>query len=93
MAKAQKRRVEGGRVTPKGTQPQSTKTPATVDTSNVGKVSPPWVTVLLFAFLALGVLIIFFNYVGWLPGGVNNWYLLAGLGCVLGGIVTATQLH
>ena len=80
-------------MTPKGTQPQTNKTPSTVDQSNVGKVSPTWVPVLMFAFFALGLLVIFFNYVGWLPGGVDNWYLLLGLGFVLGGIVTATQLH
>ena len=37
------------------------------------------------------MLIIFFNYVAWLPGGTNNTYLLIGLASILGGIVTATQ--
>jgi len=41
----------------------------------------------------LGVLIIFFNYVGWMPGGTSNGILLLGLGSILGGIITATQYH
>ena len=28
-----------------------------------------------------------------LPGATDNWYLIGGLGLILGGIVTATQLH
>lgn len=33
------------------------------------------------------------NYMDLLPGGTSNWYLLGGLGLVLAGIMTATQLH
>jgi hypothetical protein len=47
----------------------------------------------MFSLLAAGVLIIFFNYVGWLPGGTSNSFLLLGLGSILGGIITATQFH
>lgn len=57
------------------------------------KVSPPWVPVLMFALLGLGILIILCNYIGVLPGGTKNTYLLVGLGSILGGIVTATQYH
>ncbi|MBK9179857.1 MAG: cell division protein CrgA [Acidimicrobiales bacterium] len=58
------------------------------------KVSPPWVPVLMFALVGLGALVIVFNYLGvLLPGATDNWYLLAGLVCILGGIVTATQWH
>ena len=53
--------------------------------------SPTWVPVLMFSLLGLGILIIFFNYVGWMPGGTSNDILLLGLGSVLGGIITATQ--
>jgi hypothetical protein len=47
----------------------------------------------MFSLLAVGILIIFFNYVGWLPGGTSNSFLLLGLGSILGGIITATQFH
>ena len=55
------------------------------------KVSPRWVPVLMFALLIGGMLLIIVNYLGVLPGGANNWYLLAGLGMITGGFITATQ--
>ena len=57
------------------------------------KISAPWVAPVMFALLGLGTLIIVLNYLGVLPGATDNWYLLVGLGFILGGIVTATQLH
>ena len=57
------------------------------------QISAPWVAPVMFGLLGIGFVMIFLNYVGLLPGGTNNWYLLAGLGFILGGIVTATQLH
>jgi hypothetical protein len=30
-------------------------------------------------------------YLGAVPGGRSNWYLLGGLVCVLGGLYTATK--
>ena len=83
-----KKRVQGGRVTPKGTR---TGAPADHSMSAGHAPSPTWMTVLLFGLLGLGVLIIFFNYVGWMPGGTSNGFLLLGLGSILGGIITATQ--
>ena len=38
-----------------------------------------------------GIVIIAINYLGTLPGGASNGYLLVGLGLILGGIITATQ--
>jgi len=57
------------------------------------KHSPPWLPVLMFALLAVGVLIIIFNYLELLPGATSNWYLLVGLAAILGGIIVATQYH
>ncbi len=57
------------------------------------KVSPRWVPVLMFTLLGLGMAMIFLNYLGLVPGGTSNWYLLGGLGLILGGIITATQYH
>ena len=98
-----KKRVQGGgRVTPKGTSPTgprdsgrapSASTRYTPPTPTYTKVSPRWVPVVMFGLLALGFVVIFLNYVDVMPGGTNNWYLLAGLGFILGGIITATQLH
>lgn len=90
MAKPEKRKVEGGRVTPKSPGPSKRYTPPT---SAEAKISPTWVPVVMFALLGIGVVIILANYVGWLPGATSNWYLLVGLGFILGGIITATNLH
>ncbi|MEJ7585406.1 MAG: cell division protein CrgA [Acidimicrobiales bacterium] len=57
------------------------------------KVSPWWVPTLMFGFLAIGMLLIFFNYIEWPFGDPSNWRLLGGLGAILAGIITATQYH
>ena len=96
MAKPTKRKVQGGRVTAKGTKPVGHQAPTqTPYTSGYvpGKVSPLWIPVLMFGLLLSGALMIIMNYMGWVPGGTSNWYLLGGLGLILGGIVTATQFH
>lgn len=56
--------------------------------------SPRWVPVLMFAFWGVGLAMIILNYMEVLPGsadGGNGWYLVGGLGLILGGIITATQ--
>jgi hypothetical protein len=46
----------------------------------------------MLGLVVLGVAFIFLHYVdAVLPGASSNWWLLAGLGSILGGIVTATQ--
>jgi hypothetical protein len=41
--------------------------------------------------LVLGVIVVVINYLGVLPGGASNWYLLLGLGLIAAGFVIATQ--
>lgn len=56
--------------------------------------SPRWVPILMFALWGLGLLIIILNYMGVMPGTGDEgsgWYLIAGLGSILGGIIVATQ--
>ena len=81
------------RVTPKSTPAASTRyTPPTPHYEDLP--SPVWVPVLMFGLFALGMLTIFLNYVAiLLPGATSNWYLLLGLGFILGGIITATQFR
>jgi hypothetical protein len=64
-------------------------TPPTVNKADLP--SPMWVPILMFALLAGGALVIVCNYLGVLPSGTDNKYLLVGLVGILGGIVTATQ--
>jgi hypothetical protein len=95
MAKPAKRRVPGGRVTPRGTTPASNRpNPSTRYTPPVpreAKVSPAWVPVLMFTLLAVGALLILLNYLDVLPGGTSNAYLGGGLAAICGGIIVATQ--
>ena len=45
----------------------------------------------MFGLLGAGSLLILVNYLGVLPGGTSNVYLLVGLGLILGSIIAATQ--
>ena len=91
MSSPKKRRVQGGRVTPKGTQPHNTRSVETVQEIST-EPSPPWVTWVLFGLLAIGMLIIFFNYTQ-VFADTHNGFTLLGLAFILGGIVTATRLR
>ena len=94
MAKPAKRKVPAGRVTPKGTTPSDRPAASTRYTPPVPRAdrpSPTWVPVLMFLLLGVGAVTIFLNYLGVLPGGTKNSYLLVGLVAILGGIMTATQ--
>lgn len=95
MAKPAKRRVSGGRVTPKkGTETKSGPGASTRYTPPVPrelKSSPMWVPVLMFALLGIGMVLIFVNYLGVLPNGTSNVNLAIGLGAICGGIMVATQ--
>lgn len=95
MAKPAKRRIPGGRVTPKGTTPVSNRpTPSARYTPPVPREereSPTWVPVLMFTLLAVGALLILLNYLDVLPGGTSNAYLGGGLAAICGGIIVATQ--
>lgn len=83
------------RVTPKGTRPEGSEvseiSPRTGSPVETFAPSPAWVPILMGILLVAGVLMILLNYIELIPGAPTNWYLLGGLGCVLGGIVAATQ--
>jgi hypothetical protein len=79
--------LKRGRVTPKKAPPGRYTPPVPRDV----KVSPLWVPVLMFIFLGLGMIIIVINYLGVLPGGADNKYLLVGLVLITAGFITATR--
>lgn len=94
MGKPPKHRVQNSRVTEKGTRPQGEKVVSSAQYQHTShQVSPTWVPILMFALLGLGTLMIILNYMELLPGATDNWYLVGGLGLILAGIITATQLH
>ncbi len=101
MAKAKGRYGTTGRVTPRKDEvvdkadhlapaPSGRYTPPT---PKEWRESPKWIPVLMFAFLGLGALLIIINYTPLMDkvGGSSNWYLLAGLGLVTAGFITATK--
>lgn len=98
--------TSSGRVTPKkGAEPASSRggsgrdepAPSTRYTppthSKYDMPSPTWVPVLMFFFFGAGILTIFLQYTSTLPGSPSGWYLVGGLGSILAGIITATQLR
>lgn len=59
--------------------------PKKVDSAATKGPSPTWYVALMFSLMGLGVLIILANYVGLLPGGTDNTYLMIGLAGIAGG--------
>jgi hypothetical protein len=45
----------------------------------------------MFSLLGVGILVIIVNYLGILPGGVQNRYLLLGLVQIAAGFFVSTQ--
>ena len=76
-----------GRVTPKASSRYTPPIP------KEQKVSPKIVPILMFTLLGLGMVMILLNYVGLLPGGAKNGYLIIGLVLITAGFITATQYH
>ena len=98
-AKAKGRYGTTGRVTPKKDEvvDKGDRTPPpasgryTPPVPKEWRESPKWVPILMFTFLGLGALLIVVNYTPLMPGGSSNWFLLAGLGLVTAGFITATR--
>lgn len=47
----------------------------------------------MLSLFGLGVVCIMLNYIGLLPGGTSNAYLLGGLGLIVLGFIAATRYH
>jgi hypothetical protein len=92
-AKAGRTTPKGGRATPKGTPAKGTSGRYTPPIPKEYRESPRWVAVLMFSLLIIGMLLIVVNYLGVLPGGASNWYLLVGLGSITAGFIAATRLR
>jgi hypothetical protein len=84
-----------GRSKPKGGRATAKQAPGryTPPVPKEYKESPRWVAVTMFALLIIGMGVIVVNYLGVLPGGASNWYLLVGLGFITAGFITATRVR
>jgi len=60
-------------------RPTPPKKPAASQVEEQG-ASPTWYVATMFGLMAVGIVVILVNYMGLLPGGTDNWYLLVGLG-------------
>jgi hypothetical protein len=86
-----KGRSAAGRATPARSRTTSGRHTPPVP-KNVRK-SPRWMGFLIVATFVLGALVVILDYVGLLPGGVNNAWLLAAIGAVFVGLLLATRYH
>ena len=97
-----KHKTGGGRTTAKGTRPGEQKY-ANPEVNKVGvhsssrytppvptevKIGKPWVPYLMVALFLAGMVVIILRN---LVFNGNNWLSLAGLGCIMGGLYTATK--
>ena len=83
---------KGGRTTPpKATREVNKRYTAPIPKSV--RQSPRWFGPVLLILLVVGLLLIVGNYVGILPGGTSNWYLIGGLVGIVVGAMMATQYH
>ncbi len=97
-----KRKTGGGRVTPRGTRPGEQKF-ANPEENKAGvhsssRYTPPvpsemkapkaWVPMLMVALFVVGMIVIILRNLVFTG---NNWLTLLGLGCILGGLYTATK--
>ncbi len=69
-SKVRKKR-KGKRPPPRALEPTKPKGP-----------SPTWYVALMFGLIAIGGLIIIFNYIGLVPGDTSNTYLIIGLAAI-----------
>jgi hypothetical protein len=44
--------------------------------------SPLWYVATMFGLMGIGLIVILSNYIGFLPGGTSNTYLIAGLAAI-----------
>ncbi|MGO9196578.1 MAG: cell division protein CrgA [Acidimicrobiales bacterium] len=93
MARAKAGSGSGGRVTPSQRQVAQQSGRYTPPIPKAQRQSPRWFPYVIVGLMVLGLLTIIGNYVHILPGGTQNWYLLAGIAGIIGGLIMATYYH
>ena len=81
-----------GRVTPSRKQHQAAQRSGryTAPIPREQRHSPPWFPYAIVGFLVIGLFLIIGNYIGIMPGGTSNWYLIGGIGGIIAGLIMAT---
>lgn len=80
-----------GRVTPKGSAGSVGASGVSREPIRIESGFSTVVPFLMFGLMGLGLVVILLNYMVTSFGAPSNWYLLAGLGLILAGIIAATQ--
>lgn len=62
-------------------RPTPPKKPAVSEVEDKGS-SPTWYVATMFGLMGVGIAAILLNYMGILPGGTSNFYLLGGLAMI-----------
>ena len=62
-------------------RPTPPKNPVASQVEDKG-ASPTWYVATMFGLMAIGIVVILINYMGVLPGGTSNLYLLGGLAMI-----------
>ena len=62
-------------------RPTPPKKPVVSQVEDKG-ASPTWYVATMFGLMAVGIVVILINYMGVLPGGTSNLYLLGGLAMI-----------
>jgi hypothetical protein len=93
-----KRKSGGGRVTPKGTQPNDRAATSTASVASSARytpkaekrplIPPNWIPGIMIALLVLGGVLIMAKYLIFPDSNIPTF---AGLGCILLGLWTATK--
>jgi hypothetical protein len=65
----------------------------TAPTPRSVRSSPRWYGGFILALFISGTLVIMLNYLNALPGATSAWYLVVGVGLIMGGFIALLKYH